>query len=51
MDRFVIRKRKLDDDNEPSVAGTSSGSTTHITVGVSSETVVRRYNSFKAQIF
>jgi hypothetical protein len=25
MDRFIINKRKLDDDNESSVAGTSSG--------------------------
>jgi hypothetical protein len=32
MDRFIIKKRKLDDNNESSVAGTSSGSITHSTV-------------------
>jgi hypothetical protein len=31
MDRFIIKTHKLDDDNESSVAGTSSGSITHST--------------------
>jgi hypothetical protein len=43
MDRFTIKKRKLD-DNESSVAGTSSGSITHRTVSVIPKTVVRQYN-------
>jgi hypothetical protein len=44
MYRFIIKKRKLNDDNESSVAGTSSGSITHSTVSVSSTTVVCQYN-------
>jgi hypothetical protein len=40
MDRFIIKKCKLNDDNESSVAGTSSDSITHNTVSVSSKTVV-----------
>jgi hypothetical protein len=40
MDRFVIKKRKLDDDNESGEAGTSSGSITHSAVSVSSKTVM-----------
>jgi hypothetical protein len=44
MDRFIIKKRKLDDDSDSSVAGTSSGSITHTTVSVSSKTVVFQYN-------
>jgi hypothetical protein len=44
MDRFIIKKRNLDDDNESSVAGTSSGSTTQRAVSVSSKTVLRQYN-------
>jgi hypothetical protein len=44
MDRFIIKKRKSDDDNESSVAGTSSGSITHSAVSVSSKTAVRQYN-------
>ena len=44
MDRFVIKKRKLEnDDNEGSVAGTSSGSMTHRTGSVTSKSVVRQY--------
>jgi hypothetical protein len=39
MDRFIINKRKLDDDTEPSVADASSGS-------VGSETVVSQYNDY-----
>jgi hypothetical protein len=34
----------LDDDNESSAAGTSSGIITHSTVSVSSKTVARQYN-------
>jgi hypothetical protein len=45
MDRFIIRKHKLDDDNESSVAGSSSGSITHYTVCVGSKTVVPPYNA------
>jgi hypothetical protein len=45
MDRFIIIKRKLDDDNEEVwLAGASSGRNTHSTVSVSSETVVCHYN-------
>jgi hypothetical protein len=29
MDKFIIKKRTLDDDSESSVAGTSSGSITY----------------------
>jgi hypothetical protein len=39
-----LKKRKLDDDNESSVAGTSSGSITHSAVSVSSKTAVRNEN-------
>jgi hypothetical protein len=42
-DRCIIKKRKLDDDNESSVAGTSSGSSTHSRVSVSSESFARQY--------
>jgi hypothetical protein len=42
MDRFTIKKRKLDDDNESSVAGTSSDSITHRTVSVIPKTAVRQ---------
>jgi hypothetical protein len=44
VDRFIIEKRKLDDDNESSVAGTSSGSVTHCTVHVTSKIVTHHYN-------
>jgi hypothetical protein len=44
VNRFIVNKRKLDDDNESSVAGTSSGSISHSTVSVSSKTVARQYN-------
>jgi hypothetical protein len=44
MDRFITEKRKLDDDNESSMAGTSSGSTTHITVRATCKTAERQYN-------
>jgi hypothetical protein len=44
MHRFIIKKHKSDDDNESSVAVTSSGNITHCVVSVSSKTVVRRYN-------
>jgi hypothetical protein len=40
MDRFIIKKGSLDDDNELNVAGTSSGSITHTTVNVGSKIVV-----------
>jgi hypothetical protein len=40
----MTKERKLDDDNEPAVAGTSYGSTTHSTVSVSSETVMSQCN-------
>jgi CCR4-NOT transcriptional regulation complex NOT5 subunit len=43
-DRFIIKEYKLGDDNESSVAGTSSGSITHSTVSVSSKTIVHQYN-------
>jgi hypothetical protein len=42
MDGFIIKKHKLDDDNELSVAGTTAGSITHSTVSVSSKTVVHQ---------
>lgn len=41
MDRFLIKKPKLDDS---SVAGTSSGSITHSKAIVSSKTVMHQYN-------
>jgi hypothetical protein len=44
MERFIIKKCKLDDDNESSVVGTSSGGITHSTVSVSSITVMHQYN-------
>jgi hypothetical protein len=44
MGRFIIKKRKLDDDNESSVVGTSSGSITHSAVSVSFKTTVSQYN-------
>jgi hypothetical protein len=44
MDRFMVKNVKLDDCNESSVAGTSSGSITHSTVSGSSKTVVYQYN-------
>jgi hypothetical protein len=44
MDKFIIIKRKLDDDNESSMAGVTSARITQSTVSVSSETVVGRYN-------
>jgi hypothetical protein len=44
MDKFVIKKRKLDDDNESTVAGTTSGSITHSTVSVRFKTVLRQCN-------
>jgi hypothetical protein len=44
MDRFIINKRTLDDDIEPSVTDTSSGSITHSTVTVSSKHVLHQYN-------
>lgn len=44
MDLFIIKKRKLDDDNESSVAGTSSGIITHSMVSVTSKTIVQQYN-------
>jgi hypothetical protein len=40
MDRFIIRKRKLDNDNDSSVAGTSSSVITHSTVSVACGSVV-----------
>jgi hypothetical protein len=43
IDRFIIKNSKLDDDNEFSVAGTSSGSITHSAVSISSKTTVRQY--------
>jgi hypothetical protein len=42
MDRFIIKKCKLDDDNEASVTGTSSGSIMH--TAVSFKTAVCQYN-------
>jgi hypothetical protein len=44
MNRFAIKKHKLDDNYELSVAGTSSGSITHSTVNVSFKIFVRQYN-------
>jgi hypothetical protein len=44
MDGFIIKKRKVDDDNESSVDGTSSGSVTYSKVSVISKTVVHQYN-------
>jgi hypothetical protein len=44
MDRFILKKRKLDDDNELSLAGTSSGTITHSTVSVSSKISMCQYN-------
>jgi hypothetical protein len=43
MDRFIIKKRKLDDDKDSSVAGSSSGNMTHNTASVRSGTAVRQY--------
>jgi hypothetical protein len=43
MDRFIINV-KVYDDNESSVAGSSSGSITHSTISASSKTAVRQYN-------
>ena len=44
MDRFVIKKRKLEtDDDEGSVAGTSSSSKTQRTGSLASKSVVRQY--------
>jgi hypothetical protein len=43
-DWLIIKKRKLDDDNESSVAGNSTGSITRSTDSVSSETALRQYN-------
>jgi hypothetical protein len=40
MHRFIIKKRKLDDDTESGVAGTSFESITH---SVSSKIVVHQY--------
>jgi hypothetical protein len=39
MDRFINKKRNLDNDNECSVDGISSGSITRITVRVTSNTM------------
>lgn len=44
MDRFIITKCKLHDDNESSMVGTSSGSITHTIVSVSYKTADRQYN-------
>jgi hypothetical protein len=44
MDRFIIKKCKLDNDNGSSMAGISSGSITHSTFSVSSKTAVRQYD-------
>jgi hypothetical protein len=44
MDRFILKKRTLDDDDESSVAGTNSGSITHSEISVGSKTAVRQYN-------
>jgi hypothetical protein len=44
MEKFIIKKRVLDDDNESIVAGTSFGSITHSTVSVSYKRVVSQYN-------
>jgi hypothetical protein len=42
--QILTKKRKLGDDNESSVADTSSGSIAHSTISVISKTVVRQYN-------
>jgi hypothetical protein len=44
MDGFIIKKRKVDDDNESSVDGTSSGSITYSRVSVISKIAVHQYN-------
>jgi hypothetical protein len=46
MGRFIIKKHKLDDDNESSVASTYSGSITYSAVSVSSKTINEEYLSF-----
>jgi hypothetical protein len=40
MDRFINKKRKLDNDNESSVTGTSSSIITNSTVSVARGSVV-----------
>lgn len=44
MDRFKIKRHKIDDDNESSVGGTSSGSIIRNTASVRSKTIIWQYN-------
>jgi hypothetical protein len=44
MDGFIIKKRKLDDDNESSVADNNAGRIPYSTVSVSSKTIVHQNN-------
>jgi hypothetical protein len=44
MNRFKIKKHKLDDGSESSVGGTSSGSIMHSTVSVRPKTIMWQYN-------